>query len=179
MGIENALVKWAIIGTLLAPVYKTRDLVSRIKGGPVGFLSKEERTKITKDPTIHHIVPNGILGDIIVTTNLKYSFFDRIEVQAWMHKAEGYIRVHERGIFDNVATVVAKRMGLNGTVWPRGSKEIMKKYGCMYERGNVSTRINADYTTATLLDAICRVATACKEISEIPTLEWESPYTNE
>lgn len=179
MGIEDALVKWAIIGTLLAPVYKVRDLVSRVEGGPVGFLSKEDRKEITKDPRINYIVPNGILGDIIVVTNMKYSFFRPIKIQAWLHEKEGYVRIHENGIFDNVATVVAKRQGKTGSIWPRGAKEIMSKYGCKYERGNVSTRISSDYTASTLLDAICRVATACKEISEISTDEWESPYTDQ
>jgi hypothetical protein len=176
MGAENAIVCWLLINTALAPIRKVQSIISRIGAGPVGFLSKEERKEISSDPRIHHIDANGICGDVIVVTNFKYSAHDRIKIQLYLDKERNDIRVNEAGIFHNASHVFGKKRGNeHGGVYPLGTKALLNKYGCVYERGNISTHISADnYTAAAILEAVCRVATTCKEVVEIPTTDWES-----
>lgn len=174
MGIEKALLTWVVLSTVLAPLHAAKCLANRIGGGPVGFLSKEKRKIITSDKRISHINPNGILGDVIVITKEKYSTFDSIEIKVFPNEKEKTICVSEAGIFHNVSTVFGKRRGNeNGGVLPVGSSNVLKKNGCVYERGSVTTYIKGDYTAEMILEAVCRVATTCKEISEIDTVEWE------
>lgn len=162
MGIESALVTYVVISTITAPIRKVRNVISNIKGGPVGFLSGADRAAIVAHEQISKVEPNGILGDVIITSKLRYSLFDPIRVKVLYHEKDNQLEIMEQGIFHNLFTVLRDKIKKNQKNFDwKTIDSVLIEHGVPRHRGTIGLMIDGPPTPEKIVDGVNRVAKAC------------------
>lgn len=166
----GAIAAWMLIAGFRGLMDRPGARLGALVGGPVGFLTAEQRSAIAKWPGIkrvEHHASNSYGAIIVARGDYDGGTWGSIDIEANYYEKTHRLVVREHGIFGTAHSLLNERASANHWRWNEDAiRDTLAGYGCRYERGNVMTEIEGPLPEAEVIaEAAVRVADACRALA--------------
>jgi hypothetical protein len=139
---EEAIMTWVLVSAALSPVVWVQDKLDNLVGGPVGFLTREERKDMMAHPRIKQINgPRGILAgdEIEVVTKHRYPGNRERVIMRVRRNENGTYNIHQPIFNTPGAAVLEKRKmkGYSAHIPKDLEKRLVEGTGCVTNGGHI------------------------------------------